>query len=89
LCDSCHSRKTLLEHSTIFSLLPGNGTPAMFTSSGRIIQLFTATSAPPGAKPIAAWPRAVALSVWGEGWVKSLEPSPARPRVGNTHVFAK
>jgi 5-methylcytosine-specific restriction protein A len=88
LCDSCHSRKTLLEQSFTF-VLPSDGTPALFTSCGRIIQLFTAASAPPEARPIAAWPKTVASSVWGQGWVKSLEPSPARPPVGHAHVVAK
>ena len=88
LCDSCHSRKTLVEQAFTFCL-PCDGTPAMFICCGRVIQLFTATSAPPEAKPIAAWTRAAACSAWGQGWVESLEPFPARPHVGNAHVVAK
>jgi 5-methylcytosine-specific restriction enzyme A len=88
LCDSCHSRKTLLEQSFTFTL-QGDGPPTMFVSSGRIIQLFTAASAPPESKPIEAWPATMAASVWGRGWVKSLEPSPARPPMGHACIPAK
>jgi 5-methylcytosine-specific restriction protein A len=88
LCESCHSRKTLLEQSVKFAL-PGDDTPAAFTVSGRLIILFTATTAPPEALPIKTWPQVMSTKVWGQGWVKSLEPSPARPRVGHARTLAK
>jgi HNH endonuclease len=88
LCDSCHSRKTLLEQSVIFPASSCD-TPTLFTSCGRLIMLWNSTTAPSGAKSIRAWPQTFASVVWGEGWVKSLEPSPARPRVGATRVVAK
>lgn len=88
LCDSCHSRKTLLEQSVIFPPRCDE-TPTLFTSCGRFITLWTPTTAPPEAQSIRAWPQGLAPIVWGQGWVKSLELFPARPRVGSARVVAK
>jgi 5-methylcytosine-specific restriction enzyme A len=87
LCDSCHSRKTLLEQSVTFILFYES--PTMFTVAGRVVQLWAAISAPAEAQEIRSWPTALAPSVWGEGWVKSLGPFAARPLVGNACIPAK
>lgn len=56
LCDSCHSRKTLLEQTVRFYLATTtDDTPTMFTSSGSLITLWTGATAPPEARPIKQW----------------------------------
>jgi 5-methylcytosine-specific restriction enzyme A len=66
LCDRCHSRKTLLEQSVTFSPYPDDH-PSFFTISGKLITLWTATTAPPEAKPLRAWPGHVAKAAAGRG----------------------
>lgn len=89
LCDSCHSRKTLLEGLVRF-ILPADGTiPAFYHASGRQIILVSESAAGSESVAIRAWPAAMANHVWGQGWVKSLELCPARPRVGHAHTLAK
>jgi 5-methylcytosine-specific restriction enzyme A len=62
LCNSCHSRKTLLEQLVTFHT--ADDIPTMFTSAGRLITLWTATTAPPEARPIKVWPFLMSQRLW-------------------------